>query len=67
MIAIYLNVVTQTLVVPILKSEEKTCVQIEHYGQKKLRIRQDIDISYTTVTAKQIALMCSYMVLCRAI
>jgi hypothetical protein len=34
-IAIYRNVPKQTLVVPTSKSEEKTFMQIEHYGQKK--------------------------------
>jgi hypothetical protein len=39
-IAIYRNVPKQTLVVPTSKSEEKTFMQIEHYGQKKLRFHR---------------------------
>jgi hypothetical protein len=38
--AIYRNIPKQTLVVPTSKSEEKTFMQIEHYGQKKLRFHR---------------------------
>ena len=39
-ITIYLNVPKQTLVVSTSKPEEKTYVQIEHYGQKNLRFHR---------------------------